>query len=135
MANVLTYENYTGSVEYSHEDRCFFGKIEFINDLITFEATTVDELEANFKEAVESYILTCKALNRKPQKQFNGVFNVRPGVELHMAAARKAMEMGVSLNAYIKSRLTCIKRFAFCKMLFCKYSYRKEMNGCFHKLR
>lgn len=103
MANVLTYENYTGSVEYSHEDRCFFGKIEFINDLITFEATTVDELEANFKEAVESYILTCKALNRKPQKQFNGVFNIRPGVELHMAAARKAMEMGVSLNAYIKS--------------------------------
>ena len=42
-------------------------------------------------------------LNRKPQKQFNGVFNIRPGVELHMAAARKAMEMGVSLNAYIKS--------------------------------
>jgi len=103
MASVLTYKNYTGSVEYSHDDRCFFGKIEFINDLITFEATTVDELEANFKEAVEDYILTCKQLDRKPQKQFTGVFNIRPGVELHMVAARRAIEAGMSLNAYIKS--------------------------------
>lgn len=103
MANVLTYKDYTGSVEYSHDDRCFFGKIEFINDLITFEATNVDELERNFQEAVEDYILTCKQLGRAPQKQFTGVFNIRPGVELHMAAARRAMEVGISLNAYIKN--------------------------------
>ena len=103
MANVLTYKDYIGSVEYSHEDRCFFGKIEFINDLITFEATTVDDLERNFQEAVNDYIVTCKQLGRKPQKQFTGIFNIRPGVELHMAAARKAMEVGMSLNAYIKS--------------------------------
>ena len=103
MANVLTYKNYIGSVAYAHEDRCFFGKIEFINDLVTFEATTVDELETHFKEAVESYIVTCKELGREPQKQFNGILNIRPGVELHMAAARKAMEVGMSLNAYIKS--------------------------------
>ncbi len=103
MSNILTYKEYTGSVEYSHDDRCFFGKIEFINDLVTFEATSVDELEKNFQEAVENYILTCKQLGREPQKQFTGVFNIRPGVELHMAAARKAMEIGTSLNGYIRN--------------------------------
>ena len=77
MSNTIEYNDYIGSIEYSSEDRCFFGKIEMIDDLVTFEATTVDELEVNFKMVVDEYILTCKELNREPQKAFKGVFNVR----------------------------------------------------------
>ena len=68
MASTIEYKYYIGSVEYSHEDRCFFGKIELIDDLVNFEATNVDELETNFKNAVDEYILTCKELNREAKK-------------------------------------------------------------------
>lgn len=103
MSNTIEYNGYIGTIEYSQEDKCFFGKIDMINDLVTFEATNANDLEENFKNAVDEYIETCKQLGREPQKAFKGVFNVRTGSELHMAAVRNALKMGVSLNSYIKS--------------------------------
>ena len=38
MSNKIEYNGYIGTVEYSQEDKCFFGKLEMINDLVTFEA-------------------------------------------------------------------------------------------------
>lgn len=103
MSNTIEYNGYIGTIEYSQEDKCFFGKIDMINDLVTFEATNANDLEENFKNVVDEYIETCKQLGREPQKAFKGVFNVRTGSELHMAAVRNALKMGVSLNSYIKS--------------------------------
>ena len=103
MSNTIEYSGYIGTIEYSQEDQCFFGKIDMINDLVTFEATNAPDLETNFRNAVDEYIETCKELGREPQKAFKGVFNVRTGSELHMAAVRNALKMGVSLNSYIKS--------------------------------
>lgn len=103
MSNKIEYNGYIGTVEYSQEDKCFFGKLEMINDLVTFEAETASDLEKNFKNCVDEYLNTCKALKREPQKAFKGVFNVRTGSELHLAAVKNALKMGVSLNAYVKS--------------------------------
>ncbi len=36
--NTLLYKDYIGSVSFSAEDEVFYGKIEHINDLITFES-------------------------------------------------------------------------------------------------
>jgi predicted HicB family RNase H-like nuclease len=57
MKNLLKYKGFIGSVHYSSEDRVFFGQIEGINDLVTFEGTTIDELEEAFKYMVEEHIL------------------------------------------------------------------------------
>ena len=54
--NELKYKGFIGSVNFSAEDRVFYGKIEGINDLVTFEGTTVDELEEAFKYMVEEHI-------------------------------------------------------------------------------
>jgi len=53
MKDVLTYKGFIGSVHFSTDDRVFYGKIEGINDLVTFEGTTVDQLESAFKSMVE----------------------------------------------------------------------------------
>ena len=37
MKDVLTYKDFVGSVHYSTDDEIFFGKIEGIDDLVTFE--------------------------------------------------------------------------------------------------
>lgn len=82
MANTIDYKGYIGSIEYSPDDKCFFGKLEMIDDLVTFEADNAKELEANFQNAVDEYLETCKRLDREPQKVYKGVFNVRIEPEL-----------------------------------------------------
>jgi predicted HicB family RNase H-like nuclease len=60
MKDVLTYKDYIGSVHFSAEDEVFCGKIEGIDDIVSFEGNTVTEIKKAFKGAVEDYIQTCK---------------------------------------------------------------------------
>jgi predicted HicB family RNase H-like nuclease len=105
MSNILEYKGYIGRVELSAEDKVFHGKIEFINDLVTFEATSVEALEKEFKTSVDDYIETCKELNIKPQKSFKGTFNVRITPELHKEAAFQAAKRNLSLNRLVEEAL------------------------------
>ena len=105
MSNTIEYKGYIGSIEYSSEDKCFFGKLEMINDLVTFEATNAEELETNFHNAVDEYLKTCEELGREPQKTFKGVFNVRIDTKLHQEIYKEALRCGISLNAYVKETL------------------------------
>ena len=56
MKNVITYKEFIGSVHFSADESVFFGKIEGINDLVTFEGRTVDDIQAAFREAVDDYV-------------------------------------------------------------------------------
>ena len=56
MKHALSYKGYSGTVEISIEDNCLHGKVEFINDLVTFEGETPIELQSAFEEAVDRYL-------------------------------------------------------------------------------
>ncbi|MGE4457290.1 MAG: type II toxin-antitoxin system HicB family antitoxin [Arcobacteraceae bacterium] len=105
MANTIEYKGYIGSIEYSSEDKCFFGKLEMIDDLVTFESDNANDLEKNFHNAVDEYLQTCKELGREPQKVYKGVFNVRIDPELHKKVYKEAIKSGMSLNAFIQQTL------------------------------
>jgi predicted HicB family RNase H-like nuclease len=105
MKDVLQYKDYIGSVHFSSEDGVFFGKIEGINDLVTFEGTTVEEIKIAFREAVEDYTSICKQAGKTPQKSCKGNFTVRISPELHKKAVRKSVIQGVSLNKIIQQAL------------------------------
>lgn len=105
MKDVLNYKNFIGSVSFSAEDELFYGKIEGIDDLITFEGSSVKELKAAFEEAVEDYLDLCKQLGKNPEKTYRGTFNVRVKPETHKAAARTATRYGFSLNQLIEKAL------------------------------
>lgn len=105
MSGFLKYEGYLGSVDVSVEDNCLHGKVQFIEDTITYEGQTPTELEQAFKACVDGYVATCKELGRKPQKGFSGSFNVRVGEELHKKAAVNARVVGVSLNEFVKDAI------------------------------
>jgi predicted HicB family RNase H-like nuclease len=105
MENVLTYKEFVGSVKLNTADKVFHGKIEFITDLVTFEGSSVNELEAAFKEAVEDYLELCQMVGKKPLKSFKGSFNVRINPELHRKAALISLEKGVSLNQLVEEAL------------------------------
>jgi len=76
MKNILTYKGFIGSVHFSTDDRVFFGKIEGINDLVTFEGTTVDELENAFKSMVEEHINDCKQENHTKEVSMSGLVRI-----------------------------------------------------------
>jgi len=105
MANTIEYKGYISTLEYSSDDKCFFGKLEMIDDLVTFEATSAKELEINFHQAVDEYLETCKQLNREPEKVYKGVFNVRIDPKLHKSLYKNALKSGLSLNSYIQKAL------------------------------
>ena len=72
MKDILQYKDFIGSVHFSAEDGVFFGKIEGINDLVSFEGSTVDEIKTAFIEAVEDYIDICKQTGKTLQKSYKG---------------------------------------------------------------
>lgn len=98
----LSYKGYCGSIETSIEDDCLFGKILFITDLVTYEATTPAQLKAAFENAVNVYVEQCAEQGLHPNKPFSGTLNVRLTQEMHRAAAIKAAGMGQTLNEFIK---------------------------------
>jgi predicted HicB family RNase H-like nuclease len=100
--NTLEYKDFVGSVNFSEDDDVFFGKIEGINALVTFEGQTVQELKRAFHDAVSDYLELCKAKGIRPQKTYTGVLNVRLTPEIHRRAAMIATKNGTTLNGFIK---------------------------------
>lgn len=105
MKDVLKYKGFIGSVHYASEDRVFYGKIEGVNDLITFEGSTVDDLEEGFQYMVDEHLKDCHKNNTPVEKSYKGNLNIRLSPELHKKAAHKATIRGVSLNQYINDAL------------------------------
>ena len=62
----LSYNGYCGSVEVSIEDDCLHGKILFISDLVTYEASSPGELAREFRSAVDHYLQKCQQENVSP---------------------------------------------------------------------
>lgn len=101
MENYLKHRNYYGSVEFSAGDHILFGSIIGIDDLVTYEAESVEELKKAFIESVEDYLETCKSLGKEPDKYFKGVFNVRTSNEKHKALAIIAEKNKLKLNELV----------------------------------
>ena len=105
MKDMMTYKGYTGSAHYDDDDRIFYGKIEFIRDLVRYEGTDVDSLRSAFEKAVDDYLDLCRQEGRQPEQPFKGSFNVRMGSELHRRAALCAKAKGANLNQVVKEAL------------------------------
>ena len=60
MKDVIIYKDFIGSVSYAAEDEVFYGKIEGVNDLVSFEGESAKELKQAFHDAVEDYIEICR---------------------------------------------------------------------------
>ena len=102
----LEYKGYKGSVEYSKEDNCLFGKVQGLNkDLILYEGQTLDELRKDFEAGIDSYIEGCKAEGVEPAKPYSGRLNLRMPSELHSRVAAFASTTGTTINDFINSAI------------------------------
>lgn len=60
LKQTMTYRGYVGSVEFSDADGVFFGKVQDVRSLISYEGETLEALEADFREAVDAYLELCQ---------------------------------------------------------------------------
>lgn len=103
--NILKYKNFIGTVQYSADDDIFYGRIDGIDDLVSFESDNVKDLRRAFEEAVNDYLQLCEGTGKDPLKSFRGSFNVRISPDLHKKAYLAAAQEGKSLNQFVQSAI------------------------------
>lgn len=103
MKNTMEYKGYIGSVEFSEADGIFFGKVQGIRSLISYEGATASDLVEDFHGAVDDYLALCEREGQQPEIAYKGSLNVRLGPELHRSAAIYAITHQQSLNSFIES--------------------------------
>ena len=99
---MINYKGYIGYVEYDDENRIFAGSVINTRTVITFQGSSVDEIEKEFRASVDDYLEWCKEDGIEPEKPYSGNFTVRFTPELHQKAAAGAKMLGVSLNGFIE---------------------------------
>lgn len=103
--SLLDYKGYLGTVEYSLKDNVLHGKVLGLKSLVSYEGTTIKELEEDFHEAVEDYLETCKEAGIDPEKSYKGTFNVRISPQLHKELALFSASHGKTLNSTVEEAI------------------------------
>ncbi len=101
----LEYKGYIGTIEYSREDKLLYGRVIGTRGLLSYEGSTGELLEKDFKNVIDAYLTDCKSKGIVPEKPFKGSFNVRIPSDLHRQAALKAMELNTSLNNFVSESI------------------------------
>lgn len=102
---MLKYKGYTGHVVYDGEARIFHGEVAALRAVITFQGSTVDEIEQAFKDSVDDYLDWCKKRGKEPEKPHSGKFNLRMPPDIYVKVVVNAAQEGLSINSYILKRL------------------------------
>ena len=79
----MEYKGYTGQVEFDAEAGLFHGEVLDTRDVITFQGTTVDDIQQAFRESVDDYLDFCSERNENPDKPFSWRLMVRLTSDLH----------------------------------------------------
>jgi predicted HicB family RNase H-like nuclease len=102
----MEYKGYLGTVEYDASAKIFHGDIINTRDVITFQGTTVNEIEKAFRESIDDYITWCEEEGVEPEKPYSGKFNVRLSPDLHRRITILAKKKHMSLNSFVEKAVT-----------------------------
>jgi len=61
--NQMTYEDYIAQIAYDDEAKIFHGEVIGLNDVITFQGKSIEELQRAFKASVKDYLALCAESN------------------------------------------------------------------------
>jgi len=105
---MMEYKGYIGKVEIDDEAGILHGEVINIRDVITFEGTSVDEIQKAFRESVDDYLDFCAQRGESPEKPFSGKFVLRLPAELHRKAYIQAKLADKSLNGWVTDVLQTV---------------------------
>ena len=105
---MIEYKGYTGVFEFDASIDAFHGRVLGLQDVVTFEGRSVEELRSEMEESVEDYLALCAEVGKDPERPYRGEFLVRTTPEVHRAVASAAEAEGVSLNTWVESTISAI---------------------------
>jgi predicted HicB family RNase H-like nuclease len=105
---MIEYKGYTGVFEFDPSIDAFHGHVLGLQDVVTFEGRSVEELRREMAESVEDYLAFCAEEGKEPERPYRGEFLVRTTPDVHRAVATAAEAEGMSLNAWVESTLTAV---------------------------
>lgn len=97
----MKYKGYIGQVEFDDEDGVFYGRVEGIRDVVTFQGTSVEEIRQAFWDSVDAYLEFCKEIDKEPDRNFSGEILYRTTPEIHHRIFIEAQDQGKSMSAWI----------------------------------
>jgi predicted HicB family RNase H-like nuclease len=65
---MLIYKGYVGKVAVDLEAGILHGEVANTRDVITFQASSVDNLKRAFEESIDDYLDFCKERSEEPEK-------------------------------------------------------------------
>jgi len=107
--DLIKYKNFSGTVEYSAEDKCLHGKIVGIPDTITYGGGDLDELVQYFRQAVNEYIEDCKRLGKPIKKTYTGHFTIRVKSRTHERLDYLAQSRKTSVSKIIEEAVSSLE--------------------------
>lgn len=102
---MMKYKGYAGIVAYDDDAKIFHGEVIGLRDVITFQGTTVRDLEKAFKDSINDYLDWCAERGEAPEKTYSGNIRLRMQPDLHAQLVVEAAQRGVSLNELIQDKL------------------------------
>lgn len=57
---MLSYKGYTGAVAFDDEAGILHGEVLGLRDVVTFEGSSVSEVEKAFRDSVDDYLEFCE---------------------------------------------------------------------------
>jgi predicted HicB family RNase H-like nuclease len=105
MINSMSLKGYTAGMDFDAEDKVIVGRVQDIDDIISFHGESVSEFEANFHAEIEDYSAASKELGSAPERPASGKVMLRIAPEVHAAALTAAARSGTSLNKWAEGGL------------------------------
>ena len=105
MTNFMTYKGYTASMVFDTEDKIIVGRVQDVDDIISFHGESVSVFESNFHAVIDDYLAASKELGSAPEKPASGKVMLRIAPEVHAAALKAAARSGKSLNKWAENAL------------------------------
>lgn len=105
---MIHYNGYTGVFEFDPSKDAFHGRVAGLQDVVTFEGRSLDELRREMANSVDDYLEFCAEVGKEPERPYRGEFLVRTTPELHRAVAMEAESAGMSLNAWVEATLHAV---------------------------
>jgi predicted HicB family RNase H-like nuclease len=102
---MLKYKGYTGHAEFDDDAGLFHGEVLDLRDVITFQGTSVEELEKEFRNSVDDYLEFCEERSEEPDRPFSGRLMLRLPPNVHRDVYVRARQEGKSLNQWIAEKL------------------------------
>jgi predicted HicB family RNase H-like nuclease len=81
------------------------GEVINTRDVITFQRSSVDEIEQAYKDSVDDYLEFCASRGEDPELPSSGKFLVRVSPQLHRQLMTESRKAGINFNSYIEKTL------------------------------